>query len=112
MIKTAYAFAPALLSTVALFAVVGTAAVPTTASAREAGPSASISFADLDLMSEAGQKTLERRIEKTARAICGLDQVTTGSRMASRSQRACYDHALQSTRTQVAVAIASSNKGG
>ena len=110
MIKTAYALAPALLSTVALFAVIGAAATP--ASAREAGASAAITFADLDLMTPAGQKALERRIEKTARGVCGLDQITTGSRIPSRSQRACYDQALQSTRTQVAAAIAGSNKGG
>ena len=114
MTKTtfAYAFAPALLSTYALFATVGAAALPTPAAAQEMQTSATVVFADLDLSSEKGQKTLERRIEKTARSVCGLDNVTTGSRMASRSQRECYDQALRSTRSQVAQAIANDRKGG
>lgn len=110
MIKTAYALAPALLATFALFAVVGAAATP--ASAREAGASATVAFADLDLMTPAGRKALDRRIEKTARAVCGLDRLNAGSRLPSRSQRTCHDQALQSTRIQVAAAMAGRNSGG
>lgn len=109
---TKLAIAPALIATAALFVITAAGATPAAAATAGTGQSATIEFADLDLMSEAGQKKLERRIEKTARAVCGMDAVTTGSRMVSRSQRECYDQALRSARSQVAAAIENSRKGG
>jgi UrcA family protein len=111
MTKLATAFAPALVATTALFAVVGIAAAPAPAAAQDQ-PAAAIGFADLNLATEAGQKALEVRIERTARRICGMDEVRTGTIMQSRAATQCYRQALRNTRERVAQAVRQSQQGG
>ena len=64
--------------------------------------SVSVRHADLDLASEAGQRELDNRINDAARKVCGMDERPTGSNIASRGSRECYE----TTRTQIARQVA------
>ena len=78
----------------------------------KAGPTANVSFADLNLASVEGQKALDARIDSTARKICKVDQIRTGTRLTSPKARACYNKARASAKKQVASAIANHQLGG
>ena len=67
-----------------------------------------VAYGDLDLGSEAGQKTLDRRLARAVDAVCGspnsadLDEV--------RSIAKCRKTAWQGTRMQVALATVSAKR--
>jgi len=73
--------------------------------------STGVRFSDLDLATTAGQQQLDRRIDRAARSVCGIEDATTGTRIASRSAQKCYEQALRATRTQVAKAIEAKQAG-
>ena len=112
MTKFAIAFAPALVAATALFTVVGIAAMPVPAAAQDAPASTAIEFSDLNLATPAGQKALEARIQRSARQVCGMDEVRTGSIMQSRAATQCYRQALRSARERVAEAVRHNQQGG
>lgn len=58
-------FAFAALATVSAFSMAPAAV------AQDAGPSATVSFADINLTSEAGVEMLDSRIRRAAREVCG-----------------------------------------
>jgi UrcA family protein len=64
-----------------------------------------VRYSDLDLDTAAGQRKLERRLELAARDVCGVDEVVTGSRLASSSSRACYTETLENLSREVAMRI-------
>jgi len=99
--------AASLLATATLFAV-----TPGVALAQAGTNSITVSHADLDLATPAGQRRLERRIAFAARKICGLDTQDTGTRLVPRDVTECYNAALGSVRERVAAAIESSRRGG
>jgi UrcA family protein len=106
MTKTVSSLAPALF---ALAATLGVMAIPARTMAAEASdqpPTVSVSIADLDLATPEGQRQLDRRIRKAARAVCGGDDVTTGTRLRSRDAVSCYEQALRQTRLLVAERVA------
>lgn len=95
--------------TVALMAATvstGTAHAATAPQTRE------VRFADLDLTTAKGRHELDRRIVRAARDVCGMDDMTTGSRLPSREASECYRLALRNTHEQVALAIGSGAHGG
>jgi UrcA family protein len=98
MMKT-MAIAASVVATATLFAV-----TPGVAAAAEAGQSVAVHVADLDLATPKGQKQLERRIDRAARAVCGMDDGQTGTRLASQDAAACYRLALRQVRERVAAA--------
>jgi UrcA family protein len=114
MTKTnfARASAPLYASLLAVAATIAVFSVPNAAMAQAPKPTQSVKIGDLDLSTEAGQRTLDRRIQRAARAACHLDSVRTGSRIASPSATACYNEALRSTQTQVADRLADTRQGG
>lgn len=97
---------------IAFAATIGLFAIPDAASAASTGQSVIVGFADLDLSTAAGQQKLERRIERAARQVCRLDDVTTGSRVPSPEASACYRQALRSVRSSVANAVAGNRPAG
>lgn len=101
---------PAILAPVlATAAVLGAAmAAPASAQAPEA---VTVRHSDLDLSTEAGQAQLERRIDRAARAACGLNEVSTGTRLPTGFARQCYNDAKARVHEQVAEAIARSDRG-
>jgi UrcA family protein len=106
MFKQAIAPALAVLATVTVFSI------PQAAMAQEAGKSVEVRFADLNLNTAEGQQKLERRIDRAARQVCAMDQMTTGSRIASPAASACYRLALRNVRDRVASVISNSSSGG
>ncbi len=101
-----------LVPVIALAATVGIFALPEAASANSDGQSVMVRYADLDLSTVAGQQKLERRIARAASQVCGLDEVTTGSRVPSTEASACYRQALRSVRSSVANAVAGNHPAG
>lgn len=45
--------------------------VPAAASAQDASPSAAVGYGDLDLQSEKGIRTLDARLQRAIRTVCG-----------------------------------------
>ena len=89
--------------TLAAVATLATTALPARAE------SIAVRYGDLDLSSQAGRTTLDRRITTAARSVCRND----GTRdlrevMASRN---CFRDAIQSTRTQMAALVSKKTRG-
>lgn len=95
-----------LVATLAAVLALGMSTMPAQAE------SVTVSHADLDLSTAAGQKSLERRITAAARQVCGYRQTVTGSRLRSRETQACYDQALQSATRQIATIVGEVRRGG
>jgi UrcA family protein len=70
-------------------------------------PTAVVSYADLNLTSNAGRQVLERRVEGAAAGLCyeygrvAIERTVAG--------RACYDTAMFKARTDIGSAIARAN---
>jgi UrcA family protein len=64
-------------------------------------PQVTVSYADLDLKTDAGVQALYRRLKKAALQVCSAyeDYMLKGS----RKQRACYDEALAGSVAKVNV---------
>ncbi len=92
----------------ATLAALGLALSATTAQAE----SISIPYKDLNLDTAAGQKTLERRIDKAARKVCGYDRQPTGSRIPDLSVRACVSKAKTEAEAQFASLMDNQSLGG
>ena len=110
MSKTA--FASALAAFTGVIVVFTAAALPASASAEPVLRSHSVTYTDLDLSTQAGKRMLDRRIARTARTVCGMDDAVTGTRLRSADASACYDQAVRNTRMQIAQAAAAARKGG
>ncbi len=54
------------------------------------GESIAVQYSDLNLASAEGQRVLDRRLERAARNVCGMDEIRVGTRLASREATACY----------------------
>ena len=105
-------FKQTIAPVIAFAATVGLFALPDAAFADSTGQSVTVRFADLDLSSAAGQQKLERRIERAARQVCALDEVTTGTRVPSGEASACYRQALRNVHSSVASAVAANRPAG
>ena len=82
------------------------------ASASAQTNSVDIKFDDLDLGTRKGQSQLDNRIANAARAICGIDETTLGSRLRDRDAIACYKEAKAKARQKVARLMEAEGKGG
>jgi UrcA family protein len=77
-----------------------------------AGNGVAVRYSDLDLSTADGQAKLEQRINKAAREVCGVNEVTSGTRLPARSSVECYERTRQTVHDQVAEAIARDNDRG
>ena len=84
-------------------------AVPAAAADTE---TVAVRYADLDLSTSAGQAQLERRIDSAAREVCGIDDVATGTRLASRSAKECFAETKSRLNERIAAAVARGNDRG
>lgn len=64
-----------------------------------------VRYADLNLATVDGQKTLEKRIDRAAREACDYDNRTTGTRLRSNESIACYRKAMDDVKTMMASKI-------
>ncbi len=71
-----------------------------------------IEYSDLNLASVEGQKILDRRIDRAARAACGYGNQSTGTRIRSREARECYRDLKAQAYKQFAARISGQAKGG
>ena len=85
------------------------AAIAATAALATAAPafagSDEVQYKDLDLSTAAGQAQLENRLDDAARAVCGMDQIQTGTRIRSREARDCYAGAKAQLSKQIATLV-------
>ena len=86
-------------------------AAPAVAGDKE-GNSTKVSFADLNLNTEAGQAKFEKRVELAARQVCEADVPGVGSRIMALEKRRCLAIAKDSAKTQVAAVIEDARLGG
>lgn len=106
--KTAL-FAAALVGPAAMIGLAATA-TPAAAATQESVPTASVYYTDLDLSTVEGQETLERRLVKTARKVCRMDERAVDSFLPSSSSRACYRKATEQMDGQIAAATRDQEK--
>lgn len=71
-----------------------------------------VEYADLNLASPAGQKTLDQRITKAARQVCGMDGVRTGTRLNRKEATDCFRAAKAQAEKQFAALIDDKQLGG
>jgi UrcA family protein len=71
-----------------------------------------VEYSDLDLATPAGQEELERRLDRAARTICGVDNVKTGTRLPSSWARRCMREARIDLDRQFAALIERHSSGG
>ncbi len=106
--QTAIAAIGSVAATLALCALTP----PTFAATPAQGHTAEVRYSDLDLKTDKGKSELNRRIEKAARAVCGLDQApTTGSHIRPHTQSSCYKNALRQIEPQFARLVDSNGEG-
>ncbi|MXP40213.1 UrcA family protein [Altererythrobacter soli] len=79
--------------------------------ADDAPRSVEVRYHDLDLTSAAGASELDRRLDKAAKSVCQIDQVATGTRIASREARACYKETKERLGDNIAAAVAKKERG-
>jgi UrcA family protein len=48
-----------------------------------------VHYKDLDLATKTGRDELDRRLDRAARSVCGLDEAKTGTRLPSEAARRC-----------------------
>ena len=72
-----------------------------------------VKYKDLDLASEEGQKSLDKRIDTAARSFCRFNSLQTGTRNTKRAQTECIEQARAQARAQVlALTEGAARKGG
>jgi UrcA family protein len=71
-----------------------------------------VSAADLNLATPAGQRALDQRVEKAVRQVCRVTSLTTGSRILSQEVKTCLAKARAEARQQVAALVRADQRGG
>jgi UrcA family protein len=74
----------------------------------ESANAVTVTYADLNLTTDAGREALQRRIKAAATASCG-PQTTTGIRL-NAAHRACVKTAIENGTRQVEAAIAAAQR--
>lgn len=104
-------FTRSLPVTALALAAAAAVAAPATLAARDTDESIAVSYADLDLRTEAGKRELERRIADAAKDFCGTDD-RTGTRIRSREMRNCVEQTKEQLDAQFAAVLAQTRSGG
>jgi UrcA family protein len=97
------------LSALAALAVASALVAPTVSQAEEPN-SVRASFADLNLASEMGQQTLQRRITGAARTVCVIED--SRELALASATNACRNEAIASVRPACEAAVASATRLG
>lgn len=88
------------------------AAVPAHARDTVEIASAVVAVDDYDLTSPTGLADLNRKIERTAREVCGLDEINRGRHFAAGPARQCYRDAMAKAERRVAEIVRQERLGG
>ena len=100
MLKTITAFAAVITATTLVFPTVGQATEPN---------SVRVTYADLNLASQAGQQTLQHRIVRAARIVCVYDDGRDVN--LNIETNACRGEAIARTQPAYAAAVNSARRG-
>lgn len=95
----------------AAFGLAGAAITPAAAAEVER-MTINVSTADINLATPEGQRTLDNRLEKAARTVCRVTDITTGRRVMSHEVRQCLAKARSDSRQQVAALTARQQNRG
>lgn len=95
----------------------GTAITPAfagtgTGAARGAPLTAQVNFDDLDLGTAAGQRTLDKRVEKAVRQVCRTVNIKTGTRTMGHETIRCMARARSDAKQQLAAITSDAQRGG
>ena len=71
-----------------------------------------VHYDDLNLASAKGQKILERRLTAAARAVCGLDNQKTGTRIRTEAENRCFRLARATAMERHAQLVTRNQLGG
>jgi UrcA family protein len=93
----------------AALAIASALVAPTVSQAEEPN-SVRVSFADLNLASDSGQRTLQRRITGAARTVCVIED--SRELGLSRATNDCRNDAIASARPAYEAAVASATRHG
>jgi UrcA family protein len=93
-------------------AAIGLAAASTAFAGTETAQTVQVSLAGLDLDTPEGQRLLDQRIDRAARAVCDRDEAVTGTRLKSSAGQACYEKARANAKRQVTIVMAGRQRGG
>jgi len=74
--------------------------------------SASVQYADLDLTSEDGQRELDRRISRAAKAVCESELQRTGTRIRNSAYRECQASVQAQLERRIARITTGQQRGG
>lgn len=91
---------PAIMAAALGFAALAAAAAPAAADTTRKG-SASVTYSDLDLSTEAGRAELSKRYTQAAREMCGVE----GTEKLSGSKRYCFERTNKQLEQRVATII-------
>jgi UrcA family protein len=73
----------------------------------------SVPYGDLNLATPAGQKALDRRVDKAVRTVCRVGRIeSTGTRIMSSDAIACLAQARAEAKQKVAAIIVNEQRGG
>jgi UrcA family protein len=97
------------ISALAALAVASALVAPTVSQAEEPS-SVRVSFADLNLASDVGQHTLQRRITGAARTVCVIED--SRELALASATNACRGNAIASARPAYEAAVASATRQG
>lgn len=62
----------------------------------------SVRYSDLDLSTQEGQAALERRLDRAAERVCGIDRRTSGPSMPSTDAMRCYRETVKDFEREIA----------
>lgn len=88
------------------------AAITPAAAAEAERMTVKVSYGDINLATPEGQRVLDQRLEKAARTVCRVTNVTTGTRIMNHEVRQCLAKARADTRQQVAALTAKQQNRG
>jgi len=71
-----------------------------------------VTHQDLDLSTEQGRAELNRRIDDAAKQVCGMNERSLGSNIATRESRECYRTAKRDLERHFAEVLAERGSAG
>ncbi len=102
-----------VLSAAALIlATSGVAIAPAVSAQNVETRTTGVTHTDLDLATPEGVAELDRRIDRAAKQVCGMDEVEVGTRARSRESRQCYRDAKRQLERQFAQIVNDAQRGG
>jgi len=102
-----FAIAPAIMIGAAMLSAPASAGITSEEAIR-----AVVDASEFDLTTPTGLSQLNRKIERVAREVCGLDEINRGRQFAAGPAKACYRDAMAAANRRVAELARKEGLGG